>query len=226
MPDIYDKICLRDMRSFVEKSAFVLMAAMTISQSVFATEKNNLVKMDLNKVLYDTVRLNLYTSQPYEEQVFVNKKEDNTYTILLPETSNRITQNSLSSTNIDVITNVDVKTQQGVDKNYTKITIKSSIPIELIPRVKVVDLNAQRISDTEANELISESKKIQPDIEITQAKKLESIEPNSIQKQAVAPIQNSKTNQNITPPINQQTNVLKTVKKNVNKTKESTLQGL
>ena len=83
MPDIYDKICLRDMRSFVEKSAFVLMAAMTISQSVFAAEKNNLVKMDLNKVLYDTVRLNLYTSQPYEEQVFVNKKEDNTSSFLL-----------------------------------------------------------------------------------------------------------------------------------------------
>ena len=49
---------------------------------------NELVKMDLDQTSDGAVKVNIYTDKPYNEQIIVNKKPDNKYVILLPETTN------------------------------------------------------------------------------------------------------------------------------------------
>ncbi len=120
---------------------------------VFASDYNNeLVKMDLDQTSDGAVKVNIYTDKPYNEQIIVNKKPDNKYVILLPETTNTMNVKPDIS-GVSNVKNVDVKTQQYSSlpgKGYTKITIDSKKPIEVVPKAfvtKPVQTRASRNSN-------------------------------------------------------------------------------
>ena len=100
---------------------------------------NELVKMNLDQTTDGTVKVNIYTDKPYSEKVIVNKKADNKYVILLPETSNTMNVTPDFSL-ITGVKNIDVKTKQYSSlpgKEYTKIIIDSRYPINVLPQTHV-----------------------------------------------------------------------------------------
>lgn len=133
------------------KYSLIILALLFISSVANANDlnTNELLKMDVDQTSENSVKLNIYTDKPYNEQIIVNKKPDNKYVILLPETTNAMsTQPDFS--NISNIKNIDIKTQQYSSlpgKGYTKITIDSKKPIEIIPQAHVKpQINSKRIT--------------------------------------------------------------------------------
>lgn len=97
---------------------------------------NELLRVDVDQTSEDSVRINIYTDKPYRDKIIVNKRPDNKYVILLPETSNSVTSKPDISGST-VLNDVDVKTQQYSSlpgKGYTKITIDGKKPIEIVPQ--------------------------------------------------------------------------------------------
>ncbi|MBQ3312062.1 hypothetical protein IJG72_08295, partial [bacterium] len=113
----------------------ILISVLFYTTLAFANT-NELLNMDVKQTSEDTVKINIYTDKPYNEKIIVNKKPDNKYVILLPETTNvMVAKPDISD--VTNIKNIDVKTQQYSslpDKGYTKITIDSKKPIEIIPQ--------------------------------------------------------------------------------------------
>lgn len=103
--------------------------------------KNNLLKADIYKTSSGAIRINLYTSKPYADSIAVNALNDNQYVILLPETSNSITQKPSIEKFADDIKDINIKTQIYMNnfKGYTKITISTNKPILITPQVLVLN---------------------------------------------------------------------------------------
>ncbi|MGN0017862.1 MAG: hypothetical protein ACI37S_02355 [Candidatus Gastranaerophilaceae bacterium] len=123
------------------KYSLIALMFIFISPAIAASDSNNneLLKMDVSQTSENSVKVNIYTDKPYNEQIIVNKKPDNKYVILLPETTNAmVAQPDISEASS--VKNIDVKTQQYSSlpgKGYTKITIDSKKPIEVIPQAHV-----------------------------------------------------------------------------------------
>ena len=128
------------MKKEIVKSTILLTTlCFALSQSVFAAENKELVRMDLDQNSDGSVKVNIYTDKPYTEQIIVNKKPDNKYVILLPETVNAMGVKPDVS-GLSNVKGVDVKTQQYSslpNKGYTKITIDGKRPIEVVPQTHV-----------------------------------------------------------------------------------------
>jgi len=153
-------------------------------QFVQANEQfqNNLLKMDIYKTSLGGIKVTLYTNKPYADSVFVNKKTDTEYVILLPETLNSMTAKPTLTPVSDVVKDVQVKTQQydAQGKGYTKITIATSKPIEITSKVQALNIANYQLTQKDYNELIKQvgkkssainSKKIQVKPTKTEAKK-------------------------------------------------------
>lgn len=124
--------------------------------------QNNLLKMDVSKSSQGNVKMTLYTTKPYKDSVLVNKKGENQYVILLPETANSLTSKPSLKTASDIVQNIDVKTQQygqNGQKGYTKIVISTSKPVEIAPSVKTLQGTTYQLSETEYKELLARSAK-------------------------------------------------------------------
>lgn len=131
-------------------------------QSAFAAQtfQNNLVKADVYKSSLGGVKLTLYTNAPYTEQVYVNKKSDTEYVVLMPETSNSLTANPSLDSVSDVVKSVAVKTQQYDNKlkGYTKILITTTKPVEIVPQVQALSSSAYKVTESDYKELLSQVK--------------------------------------------------------------------
>lgn len=131
-------------------------------QSVFAQNfNNNLLKADVNKNSLGGVKVTLYTSKPYKDAIVANKKSDNEYVILMPETANSLTSKPSLNSASDVVKSVEVKTQQynGNVKGYTKIVITTAKPVEVVPQVKTLNTSSYALSEKEYKELLTQSTK-------------------------------------------------------------------
>ena len=108
----------------------VMFMVSTVSQALEAEYKNYLNKIELTKTNESSYNVNLYTSKKFTKPVKVNKKNDLSYYILLPETKN---STSTSAYNSEDIRNINTKSYQyaGADVNngYTKIDINTTKPI-------------------------------------------------------------------------------------------------
>jgi hypothetical protein len=116
----------------MKKILFTAFTFLTVTLSVLALSsdyKNNLLKVDLNKVDASNYKVELYTQKPYSEPIKIIKKSDFNYYILLPETYHSITS---TASNTD-IKSLDVKLYPyaGADVNngYTKVNILTSHPV-------------------------------------------------------------------------------------------------
>lgn len=142
--------------------ALILCILLVGMQSVFAQNfNNNLLKADVNKNSLGGVKVTLYTSKPYKDSVVANKKSDNEYVILMPETANSLTNRPSLTAASDVVKNVEIKTQQynGNVKGYTKIVITTTKPVELIPQVQTLNTSNFALSEKDYKELLSQSAK-------------------------------------------------------------------
>ncbi len=128
------------MKKEIVKSTILLTTlCFALSQGAFAADNKELVRMDLDQNSDGSVKVNIYTDKPYTEQIIVNKKPDNKYVILLPETVNTMGIKPDVS-GLSNVKGVDVKTQQYSslpNKGYTKITIDGKRPIEVVPQTHV-----------------------------------------------------------------------------------------
>lgn len=128
------------MQKQVIRYSLIVVVLLSFTSNAFCADVNNeLVKMDFNQTPDGSVKVNIYTDKPYKDQIIVNKKPDNKYVILLPETVNSLNvQPDISG--VSNLNNVDVKTQQYSSlpgKGYTKITIDSKKPVNLVPQAYV-----------------------------------------------------------------------------------------
>lgn len=129
------------------------------------TFQNSLLRMDFCRTSSGDVKIALYTSKPYEDSITVNKKSDFEYVILLPETSNAMTANPVLNSVIGIVKAVNLRTQQYENeiKGYTKITISTIKPVEIIPQIQTLSGSAYQLSEKDYNELLSQttSKKLE-----------------------------------------------------------------
>lgn len=128
------------MQKHVFRYSIIFSILIFATQTFAAGDYNNeLLKVDLDQTSDNAVRVNIYTDKPYKEKIIVNKKPNNKYVILLPETSNgTLVKPDISG--ISNIKDVDVKTQQYSSlpgKGYTKITIDSKTPVDIVPQAFV-----------------------------------------------------------------------------------------
>lgn len=122
---------------------FLAIIFAVTSGNLFARDndafKNNLLKVELNKISENTYDVGLYTQKAYNEPVKVVKKSDNYYYLLLPETSHAIT--SISPTGD--IKNVSIKSYpyagQDVENGYTKIGISTTKEVNLTTSLRTID---------------------------------------------------------------------------------------
>lgn len=142
---------------------FLLCVSFALIQLVSFAEvfQNSLLKMDFYRMPSGNVKIALYTSKPYEDSINVNKKSDFEYIILLPETSNSMTANPVLNSVLGIVKAVNVRTQQYENqvKGYTKITISTLKPVEIIPQVQTLSGSDYQLSERDYNELLSQTSK-------------------------------------------------------------------
>ena len=96
-----------------------------------ANSGNNLVQLDLKRASNNSVNVTLFTSNNYDENVFVRKKSDNKYVILVP----KVQSSGYSSANLnglhDLLSDVNVKTVNDTNGGYTKVTIITTKPLNI-----------------------------------------------------------------------------------------------
>jgi len=120
------------------KLSVLLLATILTTGLAFADSyKNNVVDVKINKESNNAVKVTIYTDRPYTEPVVVNKKANNKYVILMPETKSNL-KSAPTMTNVSgSVSNVTVNTQEvSGGKGYTKITITSDKAINIVPRTQ------------------------------------------------------------------------------------------
>ena len=115
------------------------MASLLTTNLVFAGDayKNNVVDVKVNKESSNAVKVTIYTDRPYTEPVVVNKKANNKYVILMPETKSSLKSAPSVSNVSGTVSNVSVNTQAvSGGKGYTKIIITSEKAITVVPHTQ------------------------------------------------------------------------------------------
>lgn len=131
----------------ITKSA-LLISVLLSAGVVFSAEtyKNSILDMSMKKELNNTVSLTFYTSKPYNENLFVTKRNANTYVILFPETNTDIKKEISRAETEGLIQKVDVKTQPYNDQNgkgYTKVVLTTPENTTVLAKTEVYNSEAQ-----------------------------------------------------------------------------------
>ena len=125
-------------RGKIKLSALILASVMSINFAIADSYKNNVVDVKVNKESTNAVKVTIYTDKPYTEPVVVNKKANNKYVILMPETKSTLKNSPSVSNAYGTISDVSVNTQEGGSgKGYTKITITSQKAITVVPQTQL-----------------------------------------------------------------------------------------
>ena len=127
------------------------MGIVTFGTCAFSIEsdfKNSLLKVDLVKYGSNDYNVKLYTQKPYSEPVKVIKKTNTSYYMLLPETFHSV--GSVSP--VGDIKNVEVKlfpyAGQDLNNGYTKITIYTTKPVNISPKISTASGSVAPSVDT------------------------------------------------------------------------------
>ena len=118
-------------------SALLIAALMTANFVCADTYKNNVVDVRVNKEAGNAVKVTIYTDKPYTEPVVVNKKANNKYVILMPETKSALKAAPTVGSSDGTVSNVSVNTQDvSGGKGYTKIVITTDRAVTIVPRTQ------------------------------------------------------------------------------------------
>ena len=134
------------------KLSALLMASLITANFVCASDayKNNVVDVRVNGESGNAVKVTIYTDRPYTDPVVVNKKANNKYIILLPETNSSLKGAPTVTNASGTVSNVSVNTQNVTGgKGYTKIIITSEKTINVVPRTQqLTSKTAQKPTNT------------------------------------------------------------------------------
>lgn len=188
-------IKLRSMSEvFGKKKLSALLMASLLSVNLVCsadTYKNNVVDVRVNGESGNVVKVTIYTDKPYSDPVVVNKKANNKYVILLPETNSSLKASPTVTNASSTVSNVSVNTQNVTGgKGYTKIVITSEKTINVVPRTQQLT-----------------SRTVQKPTAVTTVLKTDS--PVNTKKI----VSNQQTDKKINPKTNQQTTKKQTVSK-------------
>ena len=107
------------------------LAVAPVSETFANAENNNLVQLDLKRSSNNSVDVTLFTSNNYNDNVFVRKKSDNKYVILIP----KVQSSGFSTSNLngvrDLVSDVNVKTVNDTNGGYTKVTLITTKPLDI-----------------------------------------------------------------------------------------------
>lgn len=122
----------------MKKFLLILMGIVVFGTCAFALDsdfKNSLLKVDLAKCGANDYNITLFTQKPYNEPIKVIKKTNTSYYILLPETFHSVGSVAAGGD----IKNIEVKlfpyAGQDLNNGYTKITIYTTKPVNIIPKL-------------------------------------------------------------------------------------------
>jgi len=126
---------MKEMRCRFTKTAVLICATLVTLNSVTAADefKNSVVNMKIDKD-GNNIKVTVVTDKPYTTPIIVNPKENNNYTILLPETKNMMKNNPAIDKVSDTVNGFSIKTQpygSSCYKGYTKIVISTSKPTNI-----------------------------------------------------------------------------------------------
>lgn len=137
-------------------STLLIASLMSISFVCAETYKNNVVDVRVNNENGNAVKVTIYTDKPYTDPVVVNKKANNKYVILMPETNSVLKTAPKVTNGAGTISNVSVNTQSvSGGKGYTKITITSEKAINVVPRTQQVTTKVKIPPTTQVTKLSS-----------------------------------------------------------------------
>lgn len=135
----------------MKKILLILMGIVVFGSCAFSIEsdfKNSLLKVDLVKCGSNDYNVRLYTQKPYSEPVKIIKKTNTSYYMLLPETFHSV--GSISP--VGDIKNVEVKlfpyAGQDLNNGYTKITIYTTKPVNISPKISTASGSVAPSIDT------------------------------------------------------------------------------
>ena len=131
----------------ITKSA-LLISVLLSAGVVFSAEtyKNSILDMSMKKELNNTVSLTFFTSKPYNENLFITKRNATTYVILFPETNTDIKKEISRAETDGLIQKIDVKTQPYNDQNgkgYTKVVLTTPENTTVLAKTEVYNSEAQ-----------------------------------------------------------------------------------
>ena len=163
------------------KISLLLLATLMTTSFAFANSyRNNVVDVNVNKESSNAVKVTIYTDKPYTEPVVVNKKANNKYVILMPETKSNL-KSVPSLTNVSgTVSGITVNTQEvSGGKGYTKIIITADKAINVVPRTQ------QLATPKPASTTIAKKDTASASVKQTQTAKT-SEKPKTVTKQAPA----------------------------------------
>lgn len=213
--------------------ALILLAFVSFQQVNSADVfQNNLLKAEILKNSFGNIKIVLYTSKPFNDSVFANKKSDYEYIILMPETANSLTVKPSLQNVSDIVKNIEVKTQQYQNniKGYTKIVISTTKPVEIIPQVQTLKPSDYRVNENDYKELLSQTSKKQSQAKTSTTPKKEIVKsvPKNVAlvakpaKNVSKSIEQSKTSNevkfkkaNITKPVMKSEKISKPINKEI-----------
>ena len=138
------------------------MASIIATNFAFAADsyKNNVVDVKVNKEPGNAVKVTIYTDKPYTDPVVVNKKANNKYVILMPETNSSLKCSPSVSDVAGTVSNVSVNTQSvSGGKGYTKIIITSEKAITVVPRTQQLSSSSNVQSANKTTQKEAQAKK-------------------------------------------------------------------
>lgn len=115
------------MNSFKKRATTLLLATIISIGSAFAnTYKNNIKALKFENGQNGAINISIQTEKPYEKPIALNKRDANTYILILPEVKNLASTPDFSNFTNN-ITSVNVNTLPYTEngKGYTRIVIKT-----------------------------------------------------------------------------------------------------
>ncbi len=141
---------------------------------------NNLLGINLQKLNEGNVRVNIITAKPYKIKLLPIQRRLNEYLIFLPETFHSITSKPDFS-NFENIKDLEVSLVPNLDSNlnngYTKITIKTNSPEQLIDVINTTS-KPTNIIDNDLERFLTREKKNKQTKKLAQSK----VKPKKIKK--------------------------------------------
>ena len=130
----------------ITKSALLISVLISAGVAFSAdTFKNSILDMSMKKELNNTVSLTIFTSKPYNENLFITKRNATTYVILFPETDTKLKSEISKAATEGLVQKVDVKTQPYNDQNgkgYTKVVLTTPENTTVLAKTEVYNPEA------------------------------------------------------------------------------------
>lgn len=156
---------IKDMKSFKKRALTLVLATVISVGGAFAnTYKNNLKALKFENGENGAINISIQTEKPYEKPISLNKRDANTYILILSEVKNLASTPDFSNFTSN-ITSVHVNTLPYTEngKGYTRIVIKTHGTAPITANSKLYT-----ITHEEQEEILQRERELRERMEETQ----------------------------------------------------------